>query len=291
MNCKNILIVYFDEKDDETKDAIDLLNEKYADRNRNTIKYSHDSGGPCFVPEGPKWEPTKGDTGIYDTGIYVIQHGAGLGGASDRGFARYLAEEAVRKAFAKWLLSLAGPPKSLKIRKLCFIACRVVQTDDKGLKANAVSAAGGPKGEVFVQQICHAISEIDTEKKLNGLMVAGYTAGVSIVKEIRDRDVNKPEIIPKRIFKATQRYVPQKPNDSLDRPMHPAQDSSLHAWRKGQGFERKITAYVERKRIFVLQDGEWRVGKLSEYSDKDEAWKEAWKAKLEKLERASKVFE
>ena len=48
---------------------------------------------------------------------------------------------------------------------------------------------------------------------------------------------------------------------------------------------------MRRKRVFVWENGNWRVGKLSEYSDKDESWKEGWKKKLEEIEGKSGYFE
>jgi hypothetical protein len=284
MKCANILIVYFDENDDETKEARRLLMELYKERSRNQIKYSHGlEGAACFVTAEPEWKQTVGDTGIY-----VLQHGGGdvVAGTSS-GFTRHLAEEPVRKAFAKWLVSLTGAPRSLTIKKLCFIACVAIQTD--GLKARAVSAEGGKKGEIYVQQICHAISEIDTEKKLDGLMVAGYAGTVSIVQDPRTSDESQPN--PNPIFKATQRLVPQKPDEALSRPIHPAQDEEKQTWKTGvKEIEKKIENYVKAKRIFVLNDRKWRAGAISDYTDKDGDWQKAWKQKLQKLEAKSGVF-
>ena len=302
MNCANILIVYFpDASSTETTEGRLLLKERYADRCVNMIKFSHESGGAaCFVPEEPVSKQESGDTG---TGIYVFHHGAG-------GFTGHLAEEPVRKAFANWLLSLTA---SLKIRKLCFITCMAVETSTlrgKAHKALSVSAkSGGKQGEIYVQQICHAISEIDTKKNLNGLMVAGYVTGVSVAKETRDSD-QKKGITQNRIFKTQRRPDPlelapedqaelarflQKRAQVLDSPIHPAQEqdqeSKLFQWKKQGGYNVKIEDYVRRKRVFVWENGNWRVGKLSEYSDKDESWKEGWKKKLEEIEGKSGYFE
>src|SRR5262249_9137642 len=146
MNCKNILIVRLDPKltkGNEVKDVSDLLETKYKDRNPQTIDYSETSGSIQFKPvvsqfkeivPWDEWKPTIGDTGIY-----VVQEGCGT---NNKGFKGYLHGEAVRKAFAEWLLALTGEPKNLKIRKLSFLACCSVQTDQANQgKATAVAAA------------------------------------------------------------------------------------------------------------------------------------------------------
>jgi hypothetical protein len=250
MTCENILIVYFRE-DEETKDVKDRLIEKYkADRSVNTYKLSHEGEGtPCIVPEKPESEKKKGKTGIY-----VIHHGYD-------GFTRGLALEGVRTAFVEWLLLLADHHE---IRKLCFIACTVVETDTKKEKASPVSAESAEEKErIYLQQICHKISEIDTKGKLNGLMVAGYTSGVSVVKE--------PNADNPRIFKSTQK-------DNPDLPMRPASMRDLKIKPEPR---RKIVAYMKHKRVFVLEGGKWRAGGLWEYTDKDAAWQKVWKEQLE----------
>jgi hypothetical protein len=120
-----------------------------------------------------------------------------------------------------------------------------------------VQAKAADGGKIYVQQICHAISEIDINKKLNGLMVAGYTSGVNLVKDTRSKDEKNPDRIPDRIFKSTQLYNSNRPDESLNRPMHPA-------WKKERGYEKKMTEYLKRKRVFVWQDGKWRDGAISE---------------------------
>jgi hypothetical protein len=295
MNCANILIVYFEDNDAETNEAIGLLQQKYAGRSVNMIKCSYnDFAAPCFVPQEPKSEQKSGDTGIY-----VLQHGS-------YGFTGHLEHEPVRTAFVNWLLSLAAQSKSHKIRKLCFITCTTVEADTMGIKAKPVSENPADKGKIRVQQMCHAISAIDTKKTLDGLMVAGYTCGVSFVKETRDPDNKKPEIITNRIFRGLQRPNPMElaPEDDeaklakflqerakiLDRSMHPAWHVKQVPKNQVKQQEEKMVAYVKRKRVFVLEDGKWRDGKLSEYTDKDEAWQKDWKEKLKKAEGLSGVF-
>jgi hypothetical protein len=261
MNCKNILIVRLggdtsSDSDTEVKKVAELLQEKYEDRKPIRMDYSEASGKIEFKAVASwkgwkswdEWNPTIGDTGIY-----VVQEGCG--GTNRQGFKEYLHGEAVRKKFAEWFVELAGKPKNLNIRKLCLLACHAVLVE--GGKAKPVEAVTEAQEDVYVQHVCRAISEIDKQKGyvLGKLMVAGYSSGVSVVTDKGG------------IFKATSMHPSQ--SRGFQR-IHPALIKPKP--KDMTPFAAGITAYIGRKRIFVLEKGTWTIGKLSEYSDKDDKW-------------------
>jgi hypothetical protein len=244
MNCANIFLVTFGD-DDETKQVTDLLKERYADRSVNTFNVSYDAKKlPCLVKQEPESKRRPGDTGIY-----VIAHGAA-------GFTEGLVDKATRKAFLNWLLSLSSESR---IRKLCFVTCLGIKESAEELDQPVlVSAVSATDEKIYVQHICQAITEIDTSRKLEGLMVAGYMGGVYLHKSVPEQPERRPG------YKLTQK-------DKTEHLMHPTPKIKTN-------LTKKLKSYTENKMVFVLQDGNWRLGSLWEYTDNAEL-KRAFKSR------------
>jgi hypothetical protein len=64
-----------------------------------------------------------------------------------------------------------------------FLTCCAVKSDFiEGTPYTVVKALEKKEAGIFVQHICQAISDIDTSRKLDGVMVAGYINGVYVSK-------------------------------------------------------------------------------------------------------------
>ena len=115
--------------------------------------------------------------------------------------------------------------------------------------------------------MCQAISEIDTSRKLNGLMVAGYMEGVYVIQDPKSDRIFKTTQgfnTQRRVSETEEKYEERR-QQALNRPMHPVEGASK--------FYNKLKSYMKRKRVFVWKDGAWSPGNLSEFTDKDQSWK------------------
>jgi hypothetical protein len=122
--------------------------------------------------------------------------------------------------------------------------------------------------QIFVQHICDAISRSGNSGKLNGLMVAGYTGGVSVSVA---KNIKHP------IKTLHQVQDPAKDRISAGDRMHPtwtALTAGTDA-EKSKALE-ALKEYTKRKQVFILEGGVWKLGKLWEYTDKDQ-WKDLLK--------------
>jgi hypothetical protein len=150
----------------------------------------------------------------------------------------------------------------------------------EGTPETVVSAVEAKEADIFVQHMCQAISEIDTSRKLDGLMVAGYIYGVYVTKSgIKRSDQTDGD-----------RYL-MRPKPPV-RPTKPTKEKSegLKDWNKRltqfqkddskynksmEIFKGRLPAYANNKIVYVFKNGDWAFGKLSDYTDRDE-----WKAAL-----------
>jgi hypothetical protein len=271
MQCANIFIVAFD-NDDEAKEAKTSLAQRYSRRNVNEIIFSYQGEKvPCFLAKKPEAKAASGDTGIY-----VISHGLTL-----KGFlAEPLREPATRRAFVNWLLSLVE--QKCSIRKLSFLTCCGIKSDFmEGTPETVMSAVEAKEADIFVQHMCQAISEIDTSRKLDGLMVAGYIYGVYVMKSGVKRSDRTDE----------DRYL-MRPTPPPVAPVKPKKEKTelLKDWnkrltqfqkddseynKKMEIFKGRLPVYAQNKIVYVFKNGDWAFGKLSEYTDRAE-----WKATL-----------
>jgi hypothetical protein len=192
MQCKNIIIIAatpLDVGDDEARYAIESLKKRY-EGTRSVSVYKFEVPGPKLVLLDGKDQPILDQNSSPDTGVYVIAHGN-----RDNGFSLHNSRPLHNKAGAEALVTelLALRNKNFAIRKLCFLACSAVQLKKK--ENNRWGKPLLPKeamGEhIFVQQMCQAISEIDTHRKLDNLMVAGYTSTVYVSKTDASKTFDK----------------------------------------------------------------------------------------------------
>ncbi len=239
MNCKSIFIFEDAEDlfDEEVGRVTQSLIATYAERRVTKFQFAEDM---ALVKLSGEERPAEN---YEDAGAYVIAHGGGgkfigpIGKTGPIG-TQQLATKLV------WLAE-----QGFRIRKLCFITCSGVAMFDK---KTPQPVPQNSQEVVTVQAFCQAISAADAAGKLNGLMVAGYVAGVFLMA-----DPNHTHAIKTR------------EGNKLEQRMRPKLDT--------QALPSKLKSYSSHKIIFVLENGTWRLGKLSEYSDRAE-----WKAALRK---------
>jgi hypothetical protein len=246
MQCANIIIVTQDglNDDEEAAQVRDLLKLRYRDRSVTVFEFK--KGNNNIVNVSGTGTPKEDEA---DTGIYVIVHGTAL-----TGFWSPLNTQEAAEAFATTLLSWVTV--KFRIKKLCLIVCSGVAKDGAGNVLPVPPPAPGKLPtvtKIFVQQICQAISKIDTNRTLNGLMVAGYSEGVYVTKDPKKAD---------HPVKTTQ-YEPPPLDDfpefNLKHRMRPMLDAKK--------LPTKLTTYASHKRVFVWDNGQWKLGKLSDYTD------------------------
>ena len=162
--------------------------------------------------------------------------------------------EALEKLAAKilWLVD-----QGFKIKKLSFITCSGVEMTGDDPQPVPDS------GKFSVQGMCRLISTADKSQKLNGLMVAGYHKGAFVTDD------------PSLLRPIKTRQGKGEGEDALKEVLkHRIRPKSMEGEKPTPKLPSKLKAYAKHKIIFVLQDGKWRFGKLSEYNDRAE-WKEA----------------
>jgi hypothetical protein len=244
MICPSIIIFeeYDDTFDEAEKIRKSLEEITYADRRVTTFLFDPNKGDNAFVK-------TKGDDkpkeGHEDAGIYVIAHGA------EGSFNNALISLAAAERLAAKLLWLVD--RGFKIKKLSFITCSGVEMTGDEENPQPVPEDLG-KGNISVQKMCRVISTADNSQKLNGLMVAGYHKGAYLT----DDPSHRHPIKTRQGGNIEHRIRPKLMDGEKPTPKLPS----------------KLKTYAKHKIIFVLQDGKWRFGKLSEYSDRAE-WKDA----------------
>ena len=249
MDCANIIIITKDglEKDDEEAQVRDWLkDEVYSGRSVTVFECKMTNE---FVKVSGTGIPVSGTGSTPNaTGIYVIGHGF------TTGFHRPLNTPAAAEAFAKTLLSWVE--QKFRIRKLCMIICCGIAKQSRKTPQPVPAPGQSPTGtQIFVQQICQAISIKDTNRKLDGLMVAGYSKGVYATKDLENPD---------------NPTIRTKESGYYHRPMRPKLKDASVDWKK------ELKSYATNKLVFVWNNGEWKLGKLSDYTDNAD-----YKAKLQ----------
>jgi hypothetical protein len=245
MNCRSIIIFEDAEDlfDEEVGKVTQSLKVTYADRHVTTFRFDPSKGDKAFEKLSGEESPAEG---YEDAGAYVIAHGGG------GRFMGPLGDNAIgTQQLAAKLVWLAN--QGFRMKKLCFITCSAVAMIEGGKKPQPVPEELKP-GVISVQTFCRVISTTDTSGKLNGLMVAGYDEGVFLTADPNHRHPIKT-----------------REGGNIKQRMRPKLDA--------KGLPSKLQTYANHKIVFVLENGRWRFGKLSEYSDRAE-----WKAALQKRE-------
>lgn len=242
MICPNIIIITNPELEEGTEDdsVRKMLKFRYPTRKIQEFSFDNWSDDPTFVQVEGDGKPTEGSE---DTGIYVIVHGSRAGG-----MAQPLIRQSLLDKFAAALVGLVE--KKFKLRKMCFITCQGVAMEGK--KAKQVPEQPAPESEdivpppLFVQNVCQAIAASPGHERLEGLMIAGYESAVFVT------------LIPElgKGVKTTQK-------GKEEARMKPDLTNT-------KGLKARLQSYAQRKIVFVLQNGKWRLGSLLEYSDSAE---------------------
>ena len=163
--------------------------------------------------------------------------------------AQPLIRQSLLDKFAAALVGLVE--KKFKLRKMCFITCQGVAMEGK--TAKQVPEEPAPESEdkapppLFVQNVCQAIAALPERGRLDGLMIAGYESAVFVNETM-------PEL--RKGVKTTQKGR----KEALMKP-----DLKITA-----GLKSRLKSYAQRKIVFILENGKWRLGSLLEYSDSAE---------------------
>jgi hypothetical protein len=241
--CPNIIIITNPDLEEGTEDdsVRKMLKFRYSTRKIQEFCFDNWSDDPTFVQVEGDGKPKEGSE---DTGIYVIVHGS-----RTTGLLQPLIRQSLLDKFAAELFGLTE--KKFKLRKMCFITCQGVAMEGK--IAKQVPQQPAPEDEntapppLFVQNVCQAIAASPGHESLEGLMIAGYESAVFVNETIPDL---------RQGVKTTQAGK----KEALMKP----------DLTKTSGLKSKLQSYAQRKIIFVLQNGAWRLGSLLEYSDSAE---------------------
>jgi len=279
MQCPNIIIVVGSgvEKDTtkfgkEVKKGVNQLKTKYAARNLFCFEFDEKDETTNTTKIAAL---VKNRTNLSArTGMYLIGHGSG-------GMVTPITGVSGLRVFAKAVCTFAEI--GFTISKICIICCTAIKRNVNWDAENKVMTVEpfpvpdklGEENEIYVNTICRALSEADREGKLKNIMVAGYVQAVFLWDPKSSNLATKSKAFAKPGLKLLEKVNnPTEEHLMRPRPPQPPQGEKISD-QETAAYQNRLKEYATNKIVYKLEGGVWTLGKLSDYTDHRDEWRNA----------------